>query len=55
MKHGLVTALGSNFRQLRGELELFGASGDATRRQDEERVRRKQSVARRVAHLVGVI
>ncbi len=55
MKHGLVTALGSNFRQLRGEFELFAGPGDAIRRQDEERVHRKQSVARRVAHLVGVI
>jgi hypothetical protein len=54
MKHGLVAELGSNFRRLRSEIEIFGPKTDEIRRLDEDRVQQKRNVAMQVASLIGL-
>ena len=55
MKHGLVTALGSNFRRLGRDLVIFPPETGEIRRLDAERVERKRKVAMRVAGLMGLV
>jgi hypothetical protein len=55
MKHGLVTELGSNFRRLRGSLEIFTMPECEIRHRDKDRVEQKRKVAMRVASLIGLI
>lgn len=54
MKHGLVAELGSNFRRLRSEIEIFAPKTDEIRRLDEDRVQQKRNVAMQVASLIGL-
>jgi hypothetical protein len=55
MKHGLVSELGSNFRQLRSSLEIFTMPECEIRHRDKDRVEQKRTVAMRVANLIGLV
>lgn len=55
MKHGLVTELGSNFRRLHREIEIFSPETNEIRRLDAERVEQKKKVAMRAASLIGLV
>lgn len=55
MKHGLVAELGSNFRRLRRDIEVFSPETNEIIKLDAERVEQKRAVAMRTARLIGLV
>lgn len=55
MKHGLVAELGSNFRRLRRDIEVFSPETNEIIQLDAKRVEQKRAVAMRAARLIGLV